>query len=235
MQGKALFRQLTLKQRDWDEPLPADREAEWSKWTDSLTVLENLHIHRPFVPISLSLTQTRELYVFSDSSTLAIAAVAYLRVIDTDGQCHVGFIMGKSKLAPTAANTVPRLELCAVELAHTVIKKSDIEFHAVNFYPDSKIVLGYIHNSTRRFYVYVANRVALIRKVTKNDQWHHVATDQNPADNGTRFVLASQLQYTTWLTAPQFLQTNTGDINKRVSFDLVLPTADMEIRPQVTT
>lgn len=70
----------------------------------------------------------------------------------------------------------------------------------MNFYTDHKIVLGYIHNSTRRFYVYVANRLALIRKVTKPDQWHHVATGQNHADNGTRFVLASQLQYTTWLT-----------------------------------
>lgn len=89
-QGKVLYRELTLEQRDWDEPLPADREAEWIKWTGSLTALEELHIHRPFVPISLSLTETRELCVFSDASTTAIAAVAYLRVFDTNGQCHVG-------------------------------------------------------------------------------------------------------------------------------------------------
>lgn len=147
--------------------------------------------------------------------------------------------MGKSKLAPTSAHTVPRIELCAavlaVELAQTIIKESDIEFQTVNFYTDSKIVLGYIHNSTCQFYVYVANIVALIRKVTKPEQWHHVATEQNPANHGTRLVLASQLQYTTWLTGPQFLQTNTEHSHKAENFDLVDPTADMEARSQVTT
>lgn len=37
------------------------------------------------------------------SGFIAIAAVAYLRVTDTNGQCHVGFIMGKSKLTPSSA------------------------------------------------------------------------------------------------------------------------------------
>ncbi|XP_055005215.1 uncharacterized protein LOC129407637 [Boleophthalmus pectinirostris] len=170
---------------------------------------------------------------------MAIAAVAYLRVVDTNGQCHVGYMMGKSKLAPSSAHTVPRLELCAavlaVELAQIIIEESDIEFQAVDFYTDSKIVLGYIHNSTRRFYVYVANRVAQIRRSTTPDQWHHVATDQNPADHGTRLVLASQLQYTTWLSGPLFLKVNTEQRDKPESFDLVDPSVDMEIRPQVTT
>lgn len=239
IQGKALYRELTLEQQDWDEPLPAHREAEWTKWTDSLTALESLQIHRPFVPVSLSQTQTRELCIFSDASTMAIAAVAYLKVVDTEGQCHVGFIMGKSKLAPSPGHTVPHLELCAavlaVELAQIIIEESDIEFQVVNFYTDSKIVLGYIHNSTRRFYVYVANRVAQIRKSTKPNQWHHVATDKNPADHGTRLVLASQLQYTTWLCGPQFLKVITEQCNKTANFDLVDPLADMEIRPQVTS
>lgn len=34
---------------------------------------------------------------FSDASTIAIAAVAYLRTFNEEGQCYVGFIMGKSK------------------------------------------------------------------------------------------------------------------------------------------
>ena len=34
------------------------------------------------------------------------------------------------------------------------------------FYTNSKIVLGYIHNVTKRFYVYVANRVTHIRNST---------------------------------------------------------------------
>lgn len=83
---------------------------------------------------------------------MAIVAVAYLRVIDTDGQCHASFIMGKAKLAPSTAHTVPRLELCAavlaVELTEMVTKESDIDLHRVTFYTDSRIVLGYIQHSS---------------------------------------------------------------------------------------
>ncbi len=53
--------------------------------------------------------------VFSYASTKAIAAVAYLRLTDSCGVNHVGFIMGKAKLSPE--QTVPRLELCAAVLA----------------------------------------------------------------------------------------------------------------------
>ncbi len=80
---------------------------------------------------------------FSDASTVAIAAVAYLRVVTMDGQCHVGFIMAKSKLAPYPAHTVPRLELCAavlaVELAELITEELDLELTAVKFYTDSKM------------------------------------------------------------------------------------------------
>ncbi|XP_037387155.1 uncharacterized protein LOC119261637 isoform X1 [Pygocentrus nattereri] len=176
-------------------------------------------------------------------STTAIAAAAYLRVIDTGSQCHVGFIMGKSKLAPSSAHTIPRLELCAavlaVELTQVIMEVSDIQFDTVNFYTDSRVVLGYIHNVTRRFYVYVANRVAQIRRITKPDQWHYVTTDQNPADHGTRAVLAAQLQQTTWLSGPRFLtlsETESRDpAQSEETFDLVEPSTDVEIRPQVVS
>lgn len=240
MQGKALFRELSSGQHEWDEPLPAETEAQWRTWTDSLADLKQLEIHRPYVPVSLSCTQKREIYVFSDASTTAIAAAAYLRVVDNDGQCHVGFIMGKTKLAPYPAHTVPRLELCAavlaVELAELVTEESDIELHGVKFYTDSRIVLGYIHNNTRRFYVYVANRVTRIRKSTKPEQWHHVGTDQNPADHGTRFIPASRLQHTSWLSGPEFLrQADSEAYEEPACFELVEPSGDEEIRPQVTT
>ncbi len=90
---------------------------------------------------------------------MAIAAVAYLCAVDTQGQCHLGFTMGKCKLAPKPAHTIPHQELCAavlaVEIADVIVEETDIEFQATKFYTDSKIVLGYIHNTTRRFHVYV--------------------------------------------------------------------------------
>lgn len=239
MQGKALVRELASLQQDWDEPLPADKKAQWEAWTTALAELEHLHIPRPYIPVSLSQTLNGELCIFSDASVLAIAAVAYLRVKDSKGQLYVGFVMSKSKLAPFPAHTVPRLELCAsvlaVELMELIREEMDVDLR-VKFYTDSRVVLGYIHNMTRRFHMYVANRVARIRKSTSPDQWHYVRSDQNPADHATRPMPPAQLNLTNWFSGPTFLQhLDAREDNVVESFQLVNPDLDVEIRPQVTT
>lgn len=189
IQGKVLIRELCSENCKWDTPLPAEKEAQWKSWKNSLVDLEKLQIPRPYMNTSL-----RELCVFADASTSAISAVAYLRAIDAEGHIHVGFCMGKSKLAPRQVHTVPRLEPCAsvlaVELADMLLYELDIEIHKVKYYTDSRVVLGYINNTSRRFYFYVANRVARIRKSSEPSQWHFVSTESNPADHGTRHVPA---------------------------------------------
>lgn len=240
MQGKALLRELSSEQSEWDAPFLPQKQAKWNSWRDSLKALEDLPIRRCYIPVSLSSTQTKELCIFSDASTVAIGAVAYLRDADTEGQYHVGFVMGKSKLAPRPAHTIPRLALCAavlaVELYELISDEMDIEIATVKFFTDSKIVLGYIHNSTRRFYLYVSNRVTRIRRSTHPNQWYYVPTDLNLADYATRFMPACQLQHNSWLSGPAFLyQDNTAEISKSNIFALIEPEADDEIRPEATT
>lgn len=48
---------------------------------------------------------------------MAIGAVAYLKAVHEGGKVEVGFVMGKAKLAPQSAPTIPRLKLCAALLA----------------------------------------------------------------------------------------------------------------------
>ncbi|XP_063758693.1 uncharacterized protein LOC134877201 [Eleginops maclovinus] len=239
MQGKALLRELSSQQSEWDAPLPPQMEAEWNSWRDSLKALEDLHIRRCYIPVSLSSTQTKELCIFSDASTVAIGAVTYMRATDAEGQYHVGFVMGKSKLAPRPAHTIPRLELCAavlaVELYELISDEMDVEVDTVKFFTDSKIVLGYIHNCTRRFYLYVSNRVTRIRRSTHPSQWHYVPTDLNPADHATRFMPARQLQQSSWLSGPAFLyQNKAAEISDSSVFALIEPEVDEEIRPEAT-
>lgn len=105
--GKALLRDLTCESLDWDHPLPTDKKNLWLEWKDSLTALSNLKIPRPYAPLSSADVQMQRLCVFSDASVNAFAAVAYLKTIDTKGQCHIGFIMGK---APLPEHTIPKLE-----------------------------------------------------------------------------------------------------------------------------
>lgn len=148
--------------------------------------------------------------------------------------------MLQSKLAPRPAHTVPRLELCAavlaVELYDLLRDEMDITWDAVKFYTDSKIVLGYIHNTARRFYVYVANRVSRIRKSTHPDQWFYISTEKNPADSATRLAPANMLQQTSWLSGPLFLsQVQVEEILNKQDFVLINPEIDDEIRPHVVT
>lgn len=239
VQGKALVRDISSEQYEWDTPLPPEKMTQWKAWINSLTELEQVCIQRSYLPVSVSCCKWTELCVFADASTLAIAAVAYLRALDFEGRWHVGFIMGKSKLAPYPMHTIPRLELCAavlaVELAEVIQSEIDVELQAVKFFTDSRIVLGYIHNSSRRFYTYVANRVARIRGSTEPKQWQYVLTGQNPADQGTRPFPAAHLKSSSWLLGPPFLsQLNTGQDNETESFELVDADKDKEVRPQVT-
>lgn len=68
-------------------------------------------------------------------------------MINADGECHVRFVLGKAKLAPPAAHTIPRLELgaavLAVEIAELMESELDISADTVQFYTDSKVILGY--------------------------------------------------------------------------------------------
>eukprot|EP00079_Xenopus_tropicalis_P036616 XP_017950387.1 PREDICTED: uncharacterized protein LOC101733460 [Xenopus tropicalis] len=222
----------------WDTPLPTDKQTKWESWKQSLKDLEELHIPRCYTSTSLAEGQRREIHIFSDASTEAIAVVAYLKVRDTCGQPHIGFLFGKAKLAPKPEHTIPRLELCgavlAVEIADFILCELDIHIDAVKFYTDSKVVLGYIYNQTRRFYVYVSNRVERIRKSTKPEQWHYVPSEINPADHATRPVSTAVFAGTSWLMGPEFLLDHSEATTTADVFSLLDPDRDPEIRPKVS-
>lgn len=63
-------------------------------------------------------------------------------------------------------------------------------------------MLGYIANEARRFHIFVANRVQMIRQSTDSSQWFYVQSKDNPADHASRGLSASELQTSTWFTGP---------------------------------
>ncbi|XP_038071931.1 uncharacterized protein LOC119740639 [Patiria miniata] len=239
IQGRFILRELSCDACDWDTPLPEEKYVEWMRWRDSLQDLQELKIPRMYTTLPLSQAKKREICIFCDASTKAIGAVAYLRVTNAAGQCEVGFIHGKAKLAPKPEPTIPRLELgaavMAVDIAEVVQDELDMQPDAVTFFTDSKVVLGYIYNETRRFYVYIHNRVQRIKRSTRATQWNYVPTDLNPADHATRALPASVLSSSSWLSGPAFLSdAGHGQLHEE-TFDLIDPQSDAEVRPQVTS
>ena len=130
--------------------------------------------------------------------------VTYLKQINEDNyKVNVSLVFGQAKMAPLRATTIPRLELCGAVLSSQVVNKLLEEFsipvHEVVFYTDSKVVLGYIQNESKRFYVYVANRVQLIRTVSDPTQWRYVDTSSNPEDLARPGSSVEKLKDSIWL------------------------------------
>jgi hypothetical protein len=224
----------TLKgSNNWDDPLPAHLMDKWSNWKNSLKFLEDVHIPRTYAPTSQLDAVSKELHIYSDASEMAIASVAYLRTVDTMNNIHVGFILGKSKLAPANGHSIPRLELCAAvmsaQLYDTICEELDMQFDSVHFYTDSCVILGYIHNQSRRFFKYVENRVERIRKSTTPDQWSYVETKLNPADSGTRIMTAEAIKDDIWILGPPQLKDPIEEWPDK-EYHLCDPENDGEIR-----
>lgn len=236
IRGKILLRDMVAGTKDWDDPISEEFKTHWDEWESCLHSLTSLQIPRTYHQVPKVDIAERNLHVYSDASEKAISAVAYMRTVDSEQNSHIGFVMGKSKVAPKQGHTIPRLELCAaglaVELAELVCDELCLPPETVTYYTDSKVVLGYLKNETRRFYVYVANRVAKIRRFSSPQQWFYVSTQQNPADNGTRFVQPALLGDSPWLQGPQ--QLLSGESKTEEMFDLVNLDADREVRADVS-
>lgn len=90
------------------------------------------------------------MHIYSDASEKAISTVAYIvayKVVDSNGDSHVGFVLGNSKVAPKPGHTIPCL-LCvavlAMEIGEIISEEMDIIPSDIRFYTDTKVVLGYM-------------------------------------------------------------------------------------------
>ncbi|XP_063397214.1 uncharacterized protein LOC134681506 [Mytilus trossulus] len=232
IKGKLLMRSLIQESQDWDSPLSPQQYSEWKDWKTSLVDLEHVKIPRTYFAEPYSSTLEKTIHIFSDASEKAIGAVAYLSAQRSDHDRQYGFVLGKAKVAPSHGHTIPRLELCAavlaIELAESVTEHLDIPPEKFRFFTDSKVVLGYISNDSRRFYTYVANRVAKIRKFSKASQWSYVHTGNNPADQATRSIAVNDLQTSMWLHG---LTRTIGENSiSETEYQLQDPSEDKEVR-----
>ena len=243
LRGKLLLQKLVVmgnkNNRDrlnWDDPLPDELMRRWQSWRDSLIDLEQVAVSRCYRPEGFGPVVRNEIHAFSDASQDAIGAVVYLRQLNDRDEVNVSFVLGQSKVAPTKQTSIPRLELCGAVLStlavKRVLKEIDLEIHEVTFYTDSMVVLGYIQNEARRFYVYVANRVQTIRSISKPDQWRYIDSAANPADLATRDVPAASLKSSRWLMGPSFLK-EIQIVDSQRQDHITLDECDPEVRTQV--
>ena len=161
---------------------------------------------------------------FWDASNHRYGQCSYLRLTDDTGQVHCSFVMGKARVTPLKLVTIPRLELTAALLSVRVSAslREELEYDQITevFYTDSQVVLGYI--KTRRFHVFVANRVQEIRENSTPDQWKYIETKENPADESSRGLSPQDLvNNSRWLSGPPFLwERELPNRNEDVNLDI---------------
>ena len=220
--GRMFVQALWKLNMTWDELLKDTLVTTWRKWYESLERVKEIKIPRCTRRIPGKMGQdgiiggpgppTRtELHIFVDGALPAYCAVAYTVTYYDDTSPYVVLTQGKARVAPIKPSlTVPRLELMGAltgarmaealkKLLHT-IKGED-----VHYWSDSTTVLHWII-SANGLQQYVGNRISEIRDITVLKNWHHVPTEENPADIGTRPITGGKFaQSDKWFKGPEFL------------------------------
>lgn len=203
--GKKILQKKCQNGIGWDDQLPATCEPDWSSWLKNLLTLGNVQISRCLISGSFAEDTLFELHHFSDASSCGYGQCSYIRLVNKDN-IHCVLLIGKARMAPLTVVTISRLELTAallsVKMSEFLKRELNLPVNREFFWTDSRVVLGYIANEARRFHIFVANRVQMIRQSTDSSQWFYVQFKDNQADHASRGLSASELQTSTWFTGP---------------------------------
>lgn len=190
----------------WDSPLSEELSVKFGNWTKQLVDLEKLKI-----PRCIAASQDRNtwsLHEFSDASSSAFAACAFLRC-GLPGNVSVQLVMARSRVAPIKDSTIPRLELvgclCGARLADKLRKIMELPSIPITYWTDSTTALAWIKND-RNWGVFVAGRVKEIRQLSSTKDWRHVPGKFNPADIPSRGANVKTLIDTAWWEGPTWLK-----------------------------
>ena len=231
IKGKMIFQECTKLGLSWDDKVPDNLLLQWRSWQESLRNLNQLTFSRCIMPEGFE-NGAAELHHFCDASSMGYGCCSYLRVVSPDGRVHVVLIASKGRLAPIKTATIPRLELAAavmaVQLGHLIESALEVQCLSSTYWTDSRIVLAYIHNECKRFKVFVANRVSIIRQSSAPDQWQYVSSGDNPADVISRGCDAAKVPQI-WFDGPGFLSQFKCDWPKLDT----IPMCSLESDPEI--
>ena len=205
---KLLLQQLWKTKKGWDEAIDPELEQIHQIWREELPLLASISLPRCYFLPQKTVEVT--LQGFSDASNKGYAAVVYIRATYDDSPPTSRMVVAKSRLAPKNTRTIPEMELLGAvllsELLDTIRLTLEIAKESVHAYSDSTIVLGWLTKSPSQFKVFVANRITTINSILPSSQWHHVPTDQNPADCASRGISAKELRdHQLWWQGPHWL------------------------------
>ena len=90
----------------WDEGIPRSLMAQRFQLVSALEEAQPLTIPRCYCNEVHGEVLSYQLCGYSDASQSAYAAVIYL-FIETEGQCHMKFVVAKTRVAPLKKQSIP--------------------------------------------------------------------------------------------------------------------------------
>ena len=209
---KILYQQLWELKLAWDEQLPEAQLTQHSEWMEQLPLLASRQQPRCYFDKESHICSI-SLHGFCDASVHAYAAVVYIRATYDDHSPTCALVTAKTRVAPVKQLSIPRLELCGATLLSkllTAVRKAlDVPLNQVHAWCDSTIVLSLLDGSPRRFKTFVGNRLSTILTNLPPSTWHHVPTQDNPADCASRGLSPRELStHSLWWDGPPWLKTD---------------------------
>ena len=208
---KILFQDLHRAKVEWDQPLEGELLAQWCQLIESLRRSKPVSVPRYYFKRAESSVNNTHLCGFCDASARAYAAVVYIR-FESENGCMTSIVASKTRVAPIAEQTIPRLELLsALLLARLINNISEslricLHLEGIACYTDSKVALSWIHGMNKDWKPFVQNRVEEIRRLVPAKQWRHCPGKGNPADLPSRGMLPAELTDSSlWFIGPSWL------------------------------
>ncbi|XP_071094614.1 uncharacterized protein [Haliotis cracherodii] len=136
--------------------------------------------------------------------------------------------------------TILRLELSAavISVKRDMMLRQELKLEISRsvFCTDSTIVIQYIRNENKRFHVFIAHRIALIHESSEPNQWRHVGSTENPADDMSRGLDADKMVSSDrWKHGPEFLFQADSERPTSTNLSLEIPDGDKEVKKAATT
>lgn len=220
IRAKILLQEMWTAGLDWDEELNEPLINSARVWFNELKDLTAVRIPRCLL-VKGKPIDTVTLHTFVDASEDAYGAVVYARYSYEDGSISTNIVAAKTRVAPSKATSIPRLELMGavtgVRLSTRISKVLELQTSQSVFWSDSLNVIWWIRGRSREFKPFVANRVGEIQTGTNPEQWKYVPTNLNPADILSRGMKAADLvDCDRWWRGPKFLRESESAWPKRV-------------------
>ena len=149
---------------------------------------------------------------------------------------HCGLVMAKSRVTPIKFVSIPRLELVATTLSIKVsmMLRKELTIHSKikeYFWTYGQVVVSYINSNSKRFKIFMANRVQLIKENPDVSQWMYIESKFNPADETSLGLSASNQETKRWVRGPEFLWKNEFSwVNQGDKETLELDEDDPEVK-----